>query len=82
MTVHDRQYLKKHRQDIAKEKQEEFKEMLLKKWEEVKDLFVMGINKRKAKGPNPLSIKRKKNMKIEKPKKRKWKGVWRKIKEE
>ena len=50
---------------------EEQKEEHLKEKEKIKDLYCMGITHRVAKGPNPLSVKRRTKVIKKAPKKKK-----------
>ena len=61
MTLHDRKFLKSKRGEINEVEMEEKKEKAHELREEVKSMFVMGMIKKKAKGPNPLSMRRRRH---------------------
>ena len=58
-TMHEKAFLKSQREIIERVKQEQLLAEKNKRRDAVKDLYVMGIKKKIAKGPNPLSMKKK-----------------------
>ena len=68
--------MKEQREQIEEYQRQERHKEAMKRREQVKELYCMGINKKAAQGPNPLSVKRSKRskgIKKEKPR-RKRKG--------
>ena len=58
-TIQEKSYIKQNRDVILKIKKEEEVEEKKKYRESVKDLYCMGIKTKLAKGPNPLSMRKK-----------------------
>ena len=58
-TKQEKQYLTRNREIIEKIQYEEKVQAKIKEREKVKDLYCMGIKTKLAKGPNPLSMRKK-----------------------
>ena len=58
-TIMEKKFIKSNREIYDRIKREEAVEEKMKYRESVKDLYCMGIKTKLAKGPNPLSIKKK-----------------------
>ena len=70
-TKAEKKFLSGQRKEIEAELKEERIQAHLKEKAKVKDLYCMGISHRVAKGPNPLSVKRRTKTITKEPKKKK-----------
>jgi hypothetical protein len=64
-TINEKKFLKTQRELIEKIKQDEINLDKKREKEKIKSLLCMGIAKKAAKGPNPLSVKKSKKIKKE-----------------
>ena len=64
-TLNEKKFLKSQRELIEKIKQDEINLDKKREKEKIKSLLCMGITKKPAKGPNPLSVKKSKKIKKE-----------------
>lgn len=60
-TKQEKHYLSQHREIINKVREEERIKEKIKEREKIKDLYCMGVKTKLAKGPNPLSVRKKQN---------------------
>jgi high-affinity K+ transport system ATPase subunit B len=58
-TKQEKKYISKNKDIIEKIKYEEIVKDKMKERQKIKDLYCMGIKTKLAKGPNPLSIRKK-----------------------
>lgn len=58
-TIQEKRFIKGQQDVIKKLRKEEFEKELMKKRQAEKDLYCMGIKTKLAKGPNPLSMRKK-----------------------
>jgi flagellar capping protein FliD len=58
-TKQEKVYLQKHKDVVARVREEEKVQEKIKERAKVKDLFCMGIKTKLAKGPNPMSMRKK-----------------------